>query len=186
MTFGKREQQILLSFFLVLSAYFGWSFSPEIEKLIGVLMGNQTSREETVATISGTAYVDRVIDGDTFELVTGEVVRLIGIDAPESVKPGEKVQCFGKEASLFLKTRIEHQEIRLERDKSEKDRYGRLLRYVYLGDTLVNEQLVREGYARAKAYRPDVTKQEIFTDAQETARREKRGLWDEAVCPSKN
>lgn len=181
MKLGKREQRLILSLLAAFSAYVGWNFSPEIEKIIGALTGNQVSREESV--ISGTAYVERVIDGDTFELATGEVVRLIGIDAPESVKPGEGVQCFGKEASGFLRGLIEHQEIRLEHDKSETDRYGRLLRYAYLGDVLVNETLVRQGFARAKAYRPDIAKQDIFTEAQENAHTEGRGLWDKTVCP---
>ncbi len=183
MKLGKREQRLILSLLAALSAYAGWNFSPEIEKIIGVLIGNQVSQEAAVANINGTAYVERVIDGDTFELATGEIVRLIGIDAPESVKPGEGVQCFGKEASSFLRGLIEHQEIRLEQDKSETDRYGRLLRYAYLGDVLVNETLVREGYARAKTYRPDIAKQAMFTTAQEAARTEKRGLWDETTCP---
>lgn len=166
---------------MALVAYFGWTLSPEIEQIISVWIGNPSVK--TRATMTGTNYVERVIDGDTFELATGEVVRLIGVDAPESVKPGEVVQCFGHEASLFLKELVEHHEIRLERDTSERDRYGRLLRYVYLGDDFVNETLVREGYARAKAYRPDIAKQEIFTEAQEKARAEGRGLWDKTVCP---
>lgn len=129
--------------------------------------------------------VDRVVDGDTFVLSTGERVRLIGVDTPESVKPGSPVECFGREASEHLKQLILGQSVRLERDVSDRDRYGRLLRYAYLGDELINERLVRSGYAQTASYPPDIREQERLRAAERLAREEELGLWNPALCPSR-
>lgn len=133
-----------------------------------------------------TFLVKRVVDGDTIELDNGEKVRYIGINTPESVDPRRKVECFGKEASVYNKELVEGKEVRLERDISERDTYGRLLRFVYLEDgTFVNEVLVREGYAFVSTYPPDVVKQDIFRQAELEARNEKRGLWNASTCNGK-
>lgn len=129
--------------------------------------------------------VARVIDGDTFELTTGEKVRLIGVDSPESVKQRTPVQCFGKEAADYLKKLIEGKEVRLEQDVSETDRYGRLLRYVYRSDVFINETIVREGYAYAATFPPDVREQERFREAEREARTQKRGLFADETCGGK-
>lgn len=121
--------------------------------------------------------VKRVVDGDTIELETGEKVRYIGIDTPETVDPNTPVQCYGKEANERNKNLVEGKEVLLEKDFSEKDQYGRLLRYVWVGDLLVNDYLVREGYAYASSFPPDVKYQDRFTQAQQEARQAKRGLW---------
>ncbi|MFA9262001.1 MAG: thermonuclease family protein [Undibacterium sp.] len=128
--------------------------------------------------------VVRVVDGDTFEIEGGERVRLIGIDTPETVKPNSPVECFGKESSDHLKQLIEGKSVRLEKDKTDRDRYARLLRYVYLGDRLVNEALVRDGFAKSVAYKPDTAKQAVFDRAEELARNEQAGRWNPAVCPN--
>lgn len=136
------------------------------------------------------ARVARVVDGDTIKLETGEVVRYIGIDAPETVHPSKPVQCYGKEASDKNKELVEGKEIKLEKDVSETDKYDRLLRYVWLGDTLVNEYLVREGYAHSSTYPPDVKYQDRFIQAERQAREERKGLWGDvcrmAVQPTPN
>jgi micrococcal nuclease len=119
----------------------------------------------------------RVVDGDTIEIEGGQRVRYIGIDTPETVDPRKPVQCFGKEAAAKNRVLVEGQEVRLEKDISDTDRYGRLLRYVYVGDTLINELLVSEGYAHASSYPPDVKYQEKLRAAEEEARAEERGLW---------
>lgn len=126
----------------------------------------------------------RVIDGDTIELESGQKVRYIGIDTPETVDPRRDPQCFGKEASSYNKELVEGKEIYLEKDVSETDRYGRLLRYIYLeeNDISINEQLVREGYAVASSYPPDVKHQEKFRLAEQEARNNQKGLWQEGVC----
>lgn len=133
----------------------------------------------------GAVIVIRVVDGDTFVLSSGERVRLIGIDTPESVKPGTPVECFGREASEHLKQLIEGKPVRLERDVSDTDRYGRLLRYAYMGDELINERLARQGYATAASYPPDVREQERLRQAERLAREEGIGLWDPKRCPSR-
>lgn len=125
--------------------------------------------------------VTRVVDGDTIEIEGGQKVRYIGIDTPETVDPRKEVQCFGKEASAKNKQLVEGKEVSLEKDVSETDKYGRLLRYVYLGKIFVNDYLVREGYAHASSYPPDVKYQDQFLQAEREAREAKRGLWGN-VC----
>lgn len=124
-----------------------------------------------------TVLVTKVIDGDTIEIEGGKRVRYIGIDTPETEDPRRKVQCFGQEAYQKNKELVEGKEVRLEKDVSEKDKYGRLLRYVYIGDVFVNDYLVREGYARASSFPPDVKYQEQFRQAEKEAREQNRGLW---------
>lgn len=125
----------------------------------------------------GNFIVSKIIDGDTIELQNGEKVRYIGIDTPETLDPRKPVQCFGKEASLKNKELIEGKEVRLVKDVSERDKYGRLLRYVYVGDVFINEKLVAEGYARAFTYPPDVAYSQLFIEKERLARENKLGLW---------
>ncbi len=127
------------------------------------------------------AKVVNVVDGDTIKIDTGETVRYIGIDTPETVHPDKPVQCYGKEASTKNTELVEGKTVELEKDVSDKDRYGRLLRYIWVGDTLINEVLVREGYAHSSTYPPDVKHQDRFVQAQRLAREEGKGLWN-AVC----
>lgn len=128
--------------------------------------------------------ISRVVDGDTVELSNGQKVRYIGIDTPETVDPNSPVGCFGKEASAKNKELVEGKEVRLEKDVSETDRYGRILRYVYIGDLFVNDYLVRQGYANASSYPPDIKYQDQFRNAEEEARTNNRGLW--GSCSTNN
>jgi micrococcal nuclease len=130
--------------------------------------------------------VKRVVDGDTIELESGEKVRYIGINAPESVKPNSPVECFGHEASAYDKQLVGGKRVRLEKDVSDRDKYGRLLRFVYLEDgTLVNDTLVRDGYAYASTFPPDVSRVNEFKQAQQEARNAERGLWSSSTCGGK-
>ena len=139
------------------------------------------------ATLGGPgrpALVVRVIDGDTVEVrFRGglERVRLIGVDTPETVAPGEPVECFGREATAFTRRWLEGRRVRLELDVELRDRYGRLLAYVWAGGELFNEVLVREGYAQVATFPPNVRYVDRFLAAQREARREGRGLW--GGCP---
>lgn len=126
---------------------------------------------------SGLVKVTRVIDGDTIEIEGGERVRYIGIDTPETVDPRKPVQCFGVEASRKNKELVEGKEVRLEKDITDKDKYGRLLRYVWVGDTLINLELVEQGFAYSYSYPPDIKHQDDFVKAEREARDAKRGLW---------
>jgi micrococcal nuclease len=125
----------------------------------------------------------RVVDGDTVvaRLPGGdEKVRLIGIDTPETVDPRKPVQCFGKEASNRTKELLPPgTAIRLERDVEARDRYGRLLAYVYRADdgTFVNLALAEEGYAQPLTIPPNVAYTSQFSAAAAAARTAGRGLW---------
>ena len=131
----------------------------------------------------GTARVERVVDGDTIvvDLASGrETVRLIGIDTPESVDPRQPVECFGKEASARTSTLLPAgTRVRLVRDVEPRDRYDRLLAYVYrLPDELfVNLVLVDDGYAVPLTYPPNVAHTDEFVEAAAEAREAGRGLW---------
>ena len=104
-------------------------------------------------------------------------MRLIGIDTPESVKPGTPVECFAREASAFMKRLVEGRRVRLEHDVEERDRYGRLLAYVYRGELFVNAEMVRRGYASVATFPPNVRHAERLVRLQRQARAAGRGLW---------
>lgn len=123
-----------------------------------------------------------VVDGDTIKIEGGEVVRYIGVNTPETVAPNRPVECMGREASARNKELVQGKIVELEKDVSQRDRYGRLLRFVWVGDTMVNEQLVREGFAQVSTYPPDVKYQPLFVEAQRLAIEEKKGLWS-GTCP---
>jgi micrococcal nuclease len=127
---------------------------------------------------AGTVHVQRVVDGDTLLLVGGERVRLIGVDTPESVKPDTPEEPYGREASEFTKSIAEDRDVRLEFDRERVDQYGRTLAYVYVGDLLLNEELVRQGFSRAETrfpFRADM--QRRLLAAEEEAREGRRGIW---------
>ena len=125
--------------------------------------------EDEAKSSDDTWKVSRVVDGDTIKLENGETVRYIGIDTPETVDPRKPVQCFGKEASGKNRELVEGREVRLVKDISETDKYKRILRYVYIGDVFVNDYLVRNGYAHASSYPPDVKYQDQFREAEQEA-----------------
>ncbi len=134
------------------------------------------------------ATVVSVSDGDTVRVeIDGQphTVRLILIDTPETRKPNSPVECFGPEATARTKAMLpKGRTVYLEKDVSETDRYGRLLRYVWFAGQdgrayLANELLVREGYAALYTYPPDVKYAERIRAAQEAAVAEEAGLWEE-------
>jgi micrococcal nuclease len=124
------------------------------------------------------AVVKRVVDGDTIELSDGRKVRYIGVDTPELHHPTKGVQCFGKEAMEKNKELVEGKTIKMVKDVSETDRYKRLLRYVWVDTTFVNEFLAKEGFARQATFPPDVRYVELFKSAAEQARLQNKGLWN--------
>ena len=128
------------------------------------------------------AFVTRVVDGDTVEVALDrrrEKVRLIGIDTPESVKPGTPVQCFAKAASAETQRLLAGHRVRLRFDAERRDRYGRLLAYVYRDrdGLFVNAALVERGYARTLTIPPNVDHAAQFARLARAARRHHRGLW---------
>jgi micrococcal nuclease len=121
-----------------------------------------------------TAKVTRVIDGDTIIIEGDYRIRYLGIDTPE-VYP--QPEAYGAEAWQANRQLVEGEEVRLEKDMSETDKYGRLLRYVYADDVFVNAELVRLGLAEAKAYPPDTKYQDYFEELESEARKAGRGIW---------
>lgn len=124
----------------------------------------------------------RVVDGDTIVVeIEGkqEKIRLIGVDTPETVHPSKPVQYFGKEASEFTRSMVERQKVKLEYDWQKRDKYGRLLAYVYLEDgTFLNAEIIKQGYGFAYTKYP-FKYLEDFRKYERDARNNNRGLWKE-------
>lgn len=151
----------------------------EIEKLRNLEIEEETNQVNQ-SNQSNQWLVACVIDGDTIELENGQKVRYIGVDTPELVDPRKPVQCFGKEASVKNEELVLGKKARLEKDVSETDKYGRLLRYVYIGDVFINLELVKQGYAFVATFPPDVKFSSVFAGAEKEARENGRGLW--GIC----
>lgn len=150
----------------------------------GLLYGsaNQIKTPELPAITPGYYKVTEVVDGDTIEVDmngTPEKIRLIGVDTPETKKPNAAVQCYGPEASDFTKKALTGKSVRLEADPLDdnRDRYGRLLRYVYLQDgSLLEETLIKQGLGFAYTSFP-FQKKIQFAQLQDEAQKNKVGLW---------
>ncbi len=138
----------------------------------------------------GLYRVTSFADGDTITVdMNGkeESIRMIGVDTPETHDPRKAVQCFGQAAATFTENLIGTQNVRLETDplNTNRDRYNRLLRYVYLPDgTLVNAEIIKQGYGFAYTSFP-ITKADEFKQYQEEARVAGRGLWKDCT-PTEN
>lgn len=155
--------------------------------------------KDGIAASAGKRYdyanvlVTRVVDGDTIQLEDGEKVRLIGIDTPEVFESSKlyrdsrktnqdinTIKALGKRSSEFVRKLVEGKRVRLEFDVEKRDRYKRLLAYVFLSDgTFVNAEIVRQGYASLLTYPPNVKYSDEFVKLYREAREEKRGLWQE-------
>lgn len=152
--------------------------TPIVVSLTPAVLGDQQQVGEV-------AKVKKVVDGDTIELENGQRVRYIGIDTPESKKPNTPVQCFAEAAALKNKELVEGKEVTLIKDISNTDRYDRLLRYVFVEDKFVNEVLVKEGFAFARSYPPDIARQPLLRASEQLAREQKLGLWGSCHVRSK-
>jgi micrococcal nuclease len=175
---SSRTAAIWVAVFLVLAFAGGGGLD---------LLGSDDSGSSHAALFG---RVTRVVDGDTVKvsLARGRgtrTVRYIGVDTPESVKPGEPVQCYAKQASSFNQRLVEGRRVRLQVGRERTDRYGRLLAYVYVrggGGRFVNAELLRRGYARTLAIPPNTDRAGRFALLERRARRDGRGLW--SACPS--
>lgn len=158
---------LLLSYGLFVAQQHGWPAD-----LSGKLATNQP----------GTYAIAHFVDGDTIAVAMNgqtEKVRLIGVDTPETHKPNTPVQCYGPAAAAYTKTRIGRQRVRLVADSlsTDRDRYGRLLRYVYLPDgTNLDEALIQNGYGFYYPYFP-FTKSSRFAADEQAAVTTHKGLW---------
>jgi len=150
---------------------------------VALLIVRPWERDAGAGPAAATAPVTRVVDGDTFEARIGgetEDVRLIGVDTPETVKPGTPVQCYGPRASHFTHALLEGRTVRLVFGVERRDVYGRLLAYVHLGDRFVNAILVRRGLARTLTIPPNDRYAPLLRRLEAASARAGRGLW--AAC----
>lgn len=154
--------------------------------------------QPTSQPVNSLFQVVKVIDGDTIVLENGKTVRYIGIDTPELHHPKKAVECFAQEAKMANEKLVLGKKVKLEKDISETDKYGRLLRYVYVkkseqneseaeneasesGMIFVNEYLLREGFARLSTFPPDVKYVNLFQKAEKEARENNRGLYQKCL-----
>jgi len=124
--------------------------------------------------------VVRIVDGDTIHVTIGdrlEKVRYIGVNTPEIHHPKKGAEAGGRQARDLNRELVFGRRVRLELDAQERDRYGRLLAYVWVGDVMINAELVRRGYAQVMTVPPNVRYQNLFVKLQREARETGRGLW---------
>ena len=171
--------KIILAVFLFLIAA-----CTEEDGTIGNSSGNDNSGSEAAARVT------HIRDGDTIEVeIDGEeyAVRYIGINTPEIAHSAdESDQPCGADSTAANRALVEGQYVRLEKDVSETDQYGRLLRYVYVGDVFVNEQLVREGWAESAKYNPDTREFDNFRSLEQAAASAGRGCHPTGVFDDGN
>ena len=195
----SRHRSVAYAMLMLLSL--AWTVAPAAQAGALPAMRDDTGYRLDVKGVRGQALpenvtkaqVHKIVDGDTIEIVYPPddwwyKVRIIGINAPESVKPDTPVQCYGKEASRRLAAIIPvGATIYLERDVSDEDQYGRLLRHVWVVDAgtgqayLVSELLARGGYVDVRRYPPDDKYDDRLAMAELAARHEDDGLW--GACP---
>ena len=161
---------VLASVIIIVGILAGCGSAPTLETCDDVARATTRGGAESSVASRG-ILVQRVIDGDTVVLANGDRVRYIGMDTPERGEP------LFDEATELNRRLVEGHRVGLLKDQSETDRFGRLLRYVLADDILVNAELVREGLAEAKRYKPDVKFADCFDALMQEARGEQRGLW---------
>ncbi len=171
----KRLVALTTGIVLLIAQHYGWL---------------QSTQQVAQSTQPGLYHVVEFVDGDTIVVdMNGarETLRFIGVDTPETHDPRKSVQCFGLSAAAFTKTLIGSQDIRLEADplNTNRDRYGRLLRYIYLPNgTLVNAEIIKQGYGFAYLSFP-FTKSDEFHEYEKQARTQNLGLWS-SCTPTTN
>jgi micrococcal nuclease len=147
---------------------------------LAAALGAYTARGTASATAALEGAVVRIVDGDTIHVQIGdrlEKVRYIGVNTPEVHHPRKGLERGGRDAVRVNRDLVSGRTVRLELDVQERDRYGRLLAYVWVGDVMVNEELVRLGYAQVMTVPPNVRYQQRFLTREREARESGRGLW---------
>lgn len=176
---SKRTRRMIISLLTSLLLLLAYTLQPD------------TSLQTPSPAPPGKYNVISYADGDTLTVdMNGraERIRLIGVDTPETEKPGKPAQCYADKATAFMKERVSDAAVRLEADTKgdNRDRYNRLLRYVYLPDeTLLNKVLIEQGYGFAYTQFA-FDKKEEFVQAQRNASREAIGLWGECKVTNQN
>jgi micrococcal nuclease len=149
-----------------------------LASVVGLLVWAVLAPQAAGPTIE--AVVVRVIDGDTIQVRISErieKIRYIGVNTPEVHHPAKREQPGGQEAARLNRELVQGRRVRLELDVQERDRYGRLLAYVWVGEVMVNAELLRRGYAQVMTVPPNVRYQNLFLRLQREARDSGRGLW---------
>lgn len=162
----SKKYQYLWIFILVL-------FSASYLYLLFYFLNNN----QKLPALNSTEKVTRIIDGDTIEIEGGIRIRLIGIDTPELKNKDKNIDCYALEAKNKTSELLIGKSVFLEKDVSETDKFGRLLRYVYLGSELINNTLIKEGYAKVATYPPDIKYSSVFVQSQREAIKNSSGLW---------
>lgn len=164
----------------------------EVEELHNKVKQYNSELETSINEAKNKSYpVTGVIDGDTIKITyegVEETVRLIGMDTPETVHPSKPVQCFGEEASNKIKELVEGKSVSIMFDNTQgmRDKYGRLLLYIWTDDVFVNKKMIVEGYAHEYTYSTPYLYQDEFKAAENQAREDKTGLWgDVCACDKK-
>jgi len=159
-----------------------WKWSIPGIVIVALLAALANPPDQGVTSPADFEYVQRVVDGDTLMLGTGERVRLIGVYTPEAKHPNKPVEYFSKEASAFTQRLAEGKRVKLDYDQANnhlghKDQYGRTLAYIFLEDgTLLNAEIIRQGYGHAFTRFP-FSRMEEFRRLEREAREQGRGLW---------
>jgi micrococcal nuclease len=165
----------IIALFLVLTPF----ISPKIKEKISEV--KQTG-VEYLADEEGYFKVSRIIDGDTIELFGGIKVRYIGIDTPEKDSKYTKYECYSNEATSENKKLLKEMKVKLVEGNEGEDKYGRLLRYVYLEDgTFVNLKLIEGGFANVMSIPPNLKFKNEFEKAEKEAIKENKGMWKECL-----
>jgi micrococcal nuclease len=183
---NKKKALALSAVVLPLLLSFIFSKLPEIDQINGIqdipkILNLLLEEEENPVGLVN-AKVVRVVDGDTVVVRykgREERIRLIGVDTPETVHPNKPVEAYGEEAKEYTKKKLEEKDIQIEFDVQERDRYGRLLGYIWLDGLLFNDELLRMGYARVATFPPNVKYVETFKETERNAREKQVGLWGE-------
>lgn len=179
---NNSKTRILIALLFFLLFIFIFLFIIKFINLQPITQNTQLSISPTPTLIRQKAYVNFVFDGDTIELQGKITLRLLGIDAPETSNKYTKFasECFASDSAKIAKELMMGQNVEIEKDVEDKDKYGRLLRYVWVDEVFVNEFLVRNGYAKLESSNKlNFKYQKELEKAQDEAKREKRGLWRE-------
>jgi micrococcal nuclease len=169
-----------LMLLIIVVSYSGYKGILYLNTAHTVLNSSSSILQLDKATKYITAQVIDVVDGDTIHVLIDkkkETVRLVLIDTPETKHPTKPIQPYGPEASIFTKKYLEGKEVKLEQDITRRDRYGRLLMYVWLEDRLFNQILLEKGLARVAVFPPDVKYVEAFRATQKVAQEAALGIW---------
>lgn len=175
MIVSRREKLFLFFiflFFITVSCFLYVSISRSDFKLLKINFPAPQSQDNIFEEVT----ITRVVDGDTVVDDQNRKIRLIGINTPEITKPNDLL-CFGKLASQKTTDILLDKKVKLEKDISQTDKYGRLLRYIWIDNAMINQTLIEMGYAQVDTVPPDIKYHQLFINSQKKAKELSVGLW---------